>query len=144
MKVLFLDIDGVLNNFKDRNFGEKLSGPACQALNTIIDRVPDLKIVISSSWRLWGTDYMAKLLDKNGVKDALSKVIDCTGNEQGMRGYQIKCWIDRNPSVTNIVILDDESDMGPLLDKLVKPNRYIGLTTADADRAVELLNTPIN
>ena len=139
MKVLFLDVDGVLNNFHMRNFGEAFSPPSCDALNSILDRVPDLKIVISSSWRMWGTDYMQKLLEKNGIKDAKSKVIDITGQEQGIRGYQIQCWLDRNPSVAKFAILDDESDMGPLLDRLVKTNGYVGLTSTDADRVVDLL-----
>lgn len=139
MKVLFLDVDGVLNNFHQRNFGETMSPPSCDALNSILDRVPDLKIVISSSWRMWGTDYMQKLLEKNGIKDAASKVVDITGQEQGIRGYQIQCWLDRNPSVTKFVILDDESDMGPLLSKLVKTNGYVGLTSTDADKVVDAL-----
>jgi HAD domain in Swiss Army Knife RNA repair proteins len=139
MKVLFLDVDGVLNNFHQRNFGETFSPPSCDALNSILDRVSDLKIVISSSWRMWGTDYMRKLLDKNGIKDAMSRVVDITGQEQGIRGYQIQCWLDRNPSVTTFAILDDESDMGPLLSKLVKTNGYVGLTSTDADRVVDLL-----
>jgi hypothetical protein len=144
MKVLFLDIDGVLNNFNMRNFGEVFSQPACEALNSIIDREPDLKIVISSAWRTWGTDYMRKILDKNGVKDALGRVIDVTGQENGIRGYQIQCWLDRNPGTTHMVILDDESDMGPLTDKQIKTNRFVGLTSSDADKAVEVLKTSIN
>jgi len=139
MKVLFLDIDGVLNNYHQRNFGESFSPPSCDALNSILDRVPDLKIVISSSWRMWGTDYMQKLLEKNGIKDAKSKVIDITGNELGNRGFQIHCWLNRNPSVTQFVILDDETDMGPLLTNLVKTNGYVGLTSTEADRVVDAL-----
>ena len=87
---------------------------------------------------------MRKLLDKNGIKGALSRVIDITGKENGIRGYQIQCWLDRNPGVTNMVILDDESDMGPLVTKLVKTNSYVGLTSTDADKAVDELNKPIN
>lgn len=143
MKVLFLDIDGVLNNFKDRNFGEQLSPSSCASLNRIVEQVPDLKIVISSAWRLWGTDYMADLLEKNGVKDAKELVIGCTGNEQGIRGFQIQCWLDRNYKVTNFVILDDESDMGPLVTNLVKTNGFVGLTTADADKAIKVLKKTI-
>jgi HAD domain in Swiss Army Knife RNA repair proteins len=139
MEVLFLDVDGVLNNFHQRNFGEAFSPPSCDALNSILDRLPDLKIVISSSWRMWGLDYMQKLLAKNGVRDAASKVIDLTGQEHGIRGYQIQCWLDRNPNVTKFAILDDESDMGPLLGRLVKTNGYVGLTSTDADRVVDLL-----
>jgi hypothetical protein len=139
MEVLFLDIDGVLNNVHRHTFGGQLATPCCDALNSILDRVPNLKIVISSAWRMWGTDFMRKHLEKNGIKDAATRVIDITGNEQGIRGYQIQCWLDRNPGVTKFVILDDESDMGPLLDRLVKTSSYVGLTSTDADKAVDLL-----
>jgi hypothetical protein len=144
MKVLFLDIDGVMNNFHQRNFGEKLSEPSCDALNTITKRIPDLKIVISSAWRIWGTEYMRELLEKNGIDGASERVIDVTGDENGIRGHQIQCWLDRNPGVTNMVILDDESDMGQLMNKLVKTNSFVGLTSTDADKAVAVLKTPIN
>lgn len=139
MKVLFLDVDGVLNNFHQRNFGEVFSSPSCAALNTIIQAVPDLKIVISSAWRIWGLKYMQNLLTKNGIERADEIVIDLTGREQGIRGYQIQCWLDRNPGVTSFVILDDESDMGELMNKLVKTNSFVGLTTTEAEKAIELL-----
>jgi hypothetical protein len=143
MKVLFLDIDGVLNNFHQRNFGETYSPPACDALNSIIKRTPGLKIVISSAWRRWGTKYMRDVLKKNGIIDAETIVIDCTGDEHGPRGDQIQFWLDRNPGTTNMVILDDESDMGKLMNKLVKTNSFVGLTSSDADKAVEMLKKPI-
>lgn len=143
-EILFLDIDGVLNNYHMRNFGEIFSKPCCEALNTLLKRRPDLKVVISSAWRTWGTAYMQDILLKNGVDASKDRVIDCTGKEQGERGYQIQCWLDRNPGVTNMVIIDDESDMGPLLTHLVKTNRYVGLTSADADKAIEVLSKPIN
>lgn len=143
MKVLFLDIDGVLNNFHQRNFGEKFSQPSCAALNTIIHAVPDLKIVISSAWRIWGVEYMKKVLEKNGV-EKVDNIIDVTGNEHGIRGHQIQCWLDRNPGVTGMVILDDESDMGNLMNKLVKTNSFVGLTTTEAERAIETLAKPMN
>lgn len=141
MKILFLDFDGVLNNFTDRNFGEKLSASACHNLNSLLDRVPDLKIVISSAWRIWGVEYVKQVLTKNGVDS--SRVIDRTGSENGKRGYQIQCWLDRNPGVTNMVIIDDESDMENLMDKLVKTSSFIGLTSKEVSQAIEVLKKPL-
>src|SRR5208283_4739445 len=109
MKILFLDIDGVLNSYNTRNFGEELSPTPCKNLNLLLEKEPDLKIVISSSWRIWGIDYMEKVFSKNGIKSAC-KIIDITGNENGIRGHQIQCWLDRNPGVTNFVIIDDSAD----------------------------------
>ncbi len=142
MKVLMLDVDGVLNNFKERNFGENFSSAACANLNSLLKKVPDLKIVISSAWRMWGLEYMKEVLKKNGIDE--SRVIDVTGNEDGIRGYQIQCWLNRNPGVTNMVIIDDESDMGDLTNKLAKTSSFIGLTSKEVDQAVEILKKPMN
>lgn len=137
MKVLFLDFDGVLNNYKERNFGEKFSVSSCRNLNSLMKKVPDLKIVISSAWRMHGVEYCKSILESNGVNS--DAVIDRTGNEDGPRGYQIKCWLDRNPKVTNFVILDDESDMGELMNKLVKTNGFVGLTSKEVKLALQVL-----
>lgn len=52
LKVLFLDMDGVLNDMKphaNKCYGTK---PSCvREFNRILNAFPDLKIVVSSSWR---------------------------------------------------------------------------------------------
>ena len=141
MKVLFLDIDGVMNNYTSRNFKDKFSVSAVQALNSLLAREPDLKIVISSAWRIWGVNYMKKVFTQNGLDE--SRIIDRTGDENGRRGYQIQCWLDRNPGVTHMVILDDESDMDPFMDKIAKTSMFVGLTSKEVDQAVEVLKKPL-
>lgn len=148
MKVLFLDFDGVINTFGSHSSSiqrgtdpELFSPAACSNLNSLLHKVPELKVVVSSAWRMWGLDHVKKILEKNGIDS--SRVIDITGNERGVRGYQIQCWIDRNPGVTNIVIIDDESDMDNLMNKLVKTSSFIGLTSKDVDLALDVLKTPL-
>lgn len=52
MKILFLDIDGVLNNHEKLESGYcGISQPQAHHLNLILDTFPDLKLVISSAWR---------------------------------------------------------------------------------------------
>lgn len=137
MKILFLDIDGVLNNFKERNFGEVFSANACACLNSLLSRVPDLQIVISSAWRMWGLEYMKAVLQKNGIDS--ERVIGVTDREEGIRGQQIQRWLDANPGVSAFVILDDETDMGDLRNNLIKTSMYVGLTDKEIDDAVQLL-----
>ena len=55
-KILFLDIDGVLNGYD--LFQRKAPYPLSEfneekieLLNSLIDDMPDIKIVLSSSWR---------------------------------------------------------------------------------------------
>lgn len=149
MKVLFLDFDGVINPYGNnlvtagakRTSGELFSKPCCDNLKSLLNKVPDLKIVISSAWRMWGVEYVSGVLAKNGVDG--SRVIDVTGQENGNRGHQIQCWLDRNKDVTNIVIIDDESDMGELMNKLVKTSGFIGLTSKEVDLALEVLEIPL-
>ena len=138
MDIVFLDFDGTINTF---SAGDNFSQAACANLNLLLKQVPEAKIVVSSSWRMWGLPKMKEILAKNGIDK--EKVVDITGDERGIRGYQIQCWLDRNSKVNHIVILDDESDMGDLMKYLVKTNSFIGLTEADVKQAVEVLKTPM-
>lgn len=137
MKVLFLDFDGVLNSRQSQTFWEKrrdqqfwenqmysswegslkeyLAHEFCPiALSNVeelVDRVPDLQVVISSSWRMGETvESLKKIL---APANHLSKaVIDVTPRFQGKpRGAEIQDWLDRHPEVTHYVIVDDDSDM---------------------------------
>ena len=65
-RYLFLDIDGVLNTFRYSNYliendedevdedGALFDPEAVNNLACIIEKVPDVKIIISSTWRLKG------------------------------------------------------------------------------------------
>ena len=133
-KICYLDIDGVLFVYGTYNF----SKAACNNLKKLLEQVPDLKIVICSSWRHLGMDSVKKTLDFHGIdKD---RIIGCTGNEGPPRGLEVRLWMDRNPSVTNYVIIDDEQEFPGLEDHLVRPNGYVGLTSDDIKKAIEILN----
>ena len=52
MKLLFLDIDGVLNNHTPLESGYNgICQHRARLLNIILESVPDLQIVVSSAWR---------------------------------------------------------------------------------------------
>lgn len=137
MKVCFLDFDGCIWSYRTYQF----SPEACKNLNDLLNKQPDLKIVISSSWRKLGIDQCKRTLDKNGIDS--SRVYDITGNEPEGRGKEIQTWLDENPSVTSYVVIDDEtSDMPKLMDRVVKPDRYIGLTKEEVQLALDILKIP--
>lgn len=148
-KVIFLDFDGVLINHKSwyvRSGGHATGDPPCVVeLNRITD-LTGARIVISSSWRI-GTSVaeLRSILLSWGVT---GKVIGKTPRlliESGTlciaqpRGSEIQSWIDKCERVERFVILDDDSDMGPLTPFLVKTKFETGLTTADANRAIAVL-----
>jgi hypothetical protein len=141
MKVLFLDFDGVLNNHKSTvlDDGEIFSKAACKNLRHLMREEPDLLIVVSSSWRHGGLPYVRHVLEKNGINK--DKVIGITGIEPGNRGHQIKCFLDKHPEITSFIIFDDENDMEPLIDKLIKTSSYIGLTSEHVEKAIKLLQS---
>jgi hypothetical protein len=134
MKVIFLDFDGVLIP-GDGSFA--FSKTACKNLNSLLKQVPDLKIVISSSWRSAGIESVKKTLSNNSI-DA-SRVIGATGDEKGERGVQVQAWLDRHPEVAHFVCLDDNTDFSNMMDHLVKTNRSVGLTEADVKKALDIL-----
>ncbi len=152
MKVIFLDIDGVLNphTFNRESQSHTLEPHLVKLLNRILDET-DAKIVISSSWRymilndsmtLNGFDY---LLRTHGVK--AGRIIGYTEEDDqflgSKRSLQIQAWLDANQTVKDWVVIDDVPegmDASPDPMRLVKTDGYIGLTAADADLAIGILN----
>jgi hypothetical protein len=117
MKILFLDIDGVLNSYRScfatGNFPHKpselehfdmiavgLIRKVCEETNT--------KIVLSSTWRM----------NKNWVelKDTLNlPIIDRTpvhysSIRDGQRGEEVREWLTQHPEVKQYAIVDDGND----------------------------------
>lgn len=133
MKILFLDFDGVLNseqskvfwrNQKDQETWEcdmsKWSGGmleyiakeycpiAMSNLEELMRRTPDLKIVVSSSWRTSRTvQELKELFHSKFISDA---IIDKTESFHNIRGEEIQKWLNEHPEVTNkdYVIVDDD------------------------------------
>jgi hypothetical protein len=108
MKIIFLDIDGVLNCQKttERFHGFVSIDPKLvKRLNRILKET-DAKIVLSSTWRLFEDNK--EILEKTGIK-----YIDVTPSFHGLRGEEINDWLSKHPEVDRYVILDDDSDMLP-------------------------------
>lgn len=150
MKVIFLDIDGVLvnrNSFKlprlelaEHRLSYHTADPACVfALNRIVIAT-EARIVVSSVWRGLG---MSRIRDIFKAWEMRAQVIGLTGEiRDAIRGDEIKAWLDANSDVQSFVIIDDDNDMGQLKHRLVETDCMVGLTEADADRAIAILNAP--
>ena len=139
MKVVFLDFDGVLN--PERNYGAdcNFSKAAVKNLNTLLEKEPDLKIVISSAWRHKGIMFCKEVLIKNGV-NSQRRVIGITDmKNDGERGDNIKRFLENRNEINKFVILDDRRDMADLKDNLVKVSPIHGLTEKDVEKALEIL-----
>jgi hypothetical protein len=135
MKILFLDIDGVINNRKtclEPNEFWPIDKYMAFLVGRLVDRV-DAKIVLSSSWRH----------HPDGIKEIekrVGKVFDSTKTFSNTRGEEIKEWLDRHPEVTKYAILDDDSDMLPeQLPNFFKTSFSIGLTDEIINKVEEHL-----
>jgi hypothetical protein len=144
MKVLFLDFDGVLNSaqyFQMRHrknrqppYEEDFCPISCSNLLWILEEVPDLKIVISSSWRL-GTsmEELRKILAREGVPPecVIDKTPDLYKDKHELpRGLEIQKWLDDNQhlGIEKFCIVDDDSDMEHLTEThFVKTNACVGM-----------------
>lgn len=157
LNILFLDIDGVLNyltqdgnNSYNGRFrtGEEIEPKLVKKLNKVFQEIPNLKIVISSSWRgdmkrtIWalkfaGFEYIENIIGRTSSAYAVTKKRYKDESIElkppytllnSRRCEQILKWIIDNPGVSkkinDFVILDDESYdiIGNRGFNLLKPN----------------------
>jgi len=136
MKVVFLDIDGVMNNIRrwPKKAGRTWIDPmAVRRLNKIT-HATDSVIVISSTWRrFWN---VKKILQQAGVRGSIIGSTPFLTNEP--RGSEIQKWLAKH-GAEKFVILDDDSDMGNLREALIKTKWDVGLTDFHVKKAIARL-----
>ena len=163
-KVIFLDIDGVLNTkewhcrmTKDTphdEFGFAFDPIAVSNLAHIIEETGAV-IVISSSWKFHGVPKLRKMweirnlpgtildITPNTVSDEMLLNADLDEMELGVcRGNEIKEWLSRHKDeVSNYVIIDDFEDLlQEQISHSVITNTLIGISESDAEKAIRILN----
>jgi hypothetical protein len=123
MKLLFLDIDGVLNCKTTTERWNGLIGVDRRLASLFLEWLSgkDVGIVLSSTWRLY-----------DDTKAQLSAVglswIGQTPKLRAVRGHEIAQFLNETPGVEAYAILDDCSDMLPeQLPFLVQTRHVHGL-----------------
>lgn len=136
-KVLFLDIDGVLNSRRtviatgyyphcfDENNKKRFDWIAVGMIRELCEK-EGASIVLSSSWRH----------GKNSVHECANgldlPIFDKTPDLLGVRGEEIQDWLNRHPEVTHYAIVDDNSDMlASQADHFVQTSEEDGLSFLD-------------
>lgn len=133
MKVLFLDIDGVMNN-EDLLY--------CEGMNAIgeifLDRLKhivlstDVKIVLSSSWRIGSQHLVADALATRNLE-----LFDITpGDDSVERCEEILEWLNGHPEVINFAILDDNYG-AKVENHFFKTSFFEGLTEEIAEQVIK-------
>lgn len=158
MKLIFLDIDGVLNNTKDvKKYRLFLKGERRvlidiepffyfkKLLKEIEEEKLDVRVVISSSWRLGTTASDWKLLFKHYFNDD-EIIIGRTLHLEQDRGLEIQNFIEmldeKKETVEDYIVIDD--DIEDIIDyvgkrRIVKTSVKRGLTNSDVKKILRKL-----
>ena len=163
-KVIFLDIDGVLNTKwwytqMDRNtpkdkYGYAFDPRSVANLKKILDET-GADIVISSSWKSFGLSELEEMWQERGLP---GKLIGITPNSVSdemllnadldhmelfhIRGMEIKEWLDKHgKNVSHYVIIDDMDNMlQEQQPHFVWIDPEVGITEGNAVQAIMVLN----
>ena len=183
MKIIFLDIDGVLNcenaykrgecnyikwNWEDgtEDHHQSFCSWSKNWLNKLIDET-DAKIVISSTWRSSGIEFMKKVWE---LEEMHGEIIGITPNFRGdingytiPRGCEIDKWLEDNDfshinwdkdyqlnymnksGIDNYIIIDDDADMlygqrNHFIHVLPSPRNKNGFDEKHYEEALKKLN----
>lgn len=161
MKIIFLDIDGVLNVIPQGFdiYGSIFHQHFIDNLHKIISET-GAKIVLSSSWRFNGIESIREMWNYRKLPgeivditpfDIIEKDDHLSFIENAERGHEIQRWIDEN-KVDKYVILDDDIDMlSSQMNNFVRTsgNKHhydcidigYGLTDICTDKAIKILNS---
>lgn len=160
MKVIFLDIDGCLSHsLRDEDlyhdhFADKdipVDEDNLAAFKSVVDRVPDAKVVWSTDWRffdepLWHDRWKNPRLYLESLPWMAGRVVGKTPCKMSSEHFHdIKWWLDDHPGVDRYVVIEDSyfpAEWFGIERHVVKCDPGIGLTAEGADEAVRLLTEP--
>ncbi len=162
MKVIFLDIDGVLNSQAWGKYGHGLDpsdggkcsqetlkwDPAAVANLRQIVAETGAQIVVSSSWRGYrdkAVENWQRMFACYGWPDVpvIGETPDLNRMVNGIyvskiRGDECAAWMALHPEVTHYVCIDDDADFLPGQSCVFTDHRW-GLTSLEARQAIRLL-----
>ena len=151
IKVLFLDVDGVLNSYNGliKRGGQGLMDIYIEhekLLEDLVDRT-EVKIVLSSTWRLGKSiDQIRSFFRFKTLQEAIIdktpdhlKLYNFEGKDTS-RGTEIQEWlVTKGSNVEDFIILDDNDDMCPYMDKLIQTDFNYGFTYIQYLEALDIL-----
>lgn len=160
MKVLFLDVDGVLNSNRRRleiGSGEYLDEEKVKLLSAIV-RQTGAAVVLHSGWRFWFNEALepvrreavnlSSLLAKYGVRiydktpDFSNEPIRKAKKFSLVKADEILSWLENHSGVENYIVLDDlDLHNERLARRQIQTDSADGLTKGDVSRAVQMLNS---
>lgn len=145
-KILFLDIDGVLNSkiyykyiYKPEE-GHSRFDPYCVVLIKRLVEEFLLKIVITSTWRNGIAERLMNELEESKLIPYLHEDWHTPILRPVNRGREIQLWLDEHPEIIDYIIIDDNENLLEYqLNKFVKTDSYAGMAQMQYQQARNLL-----
>jgi len=146
-KILFLDIDGVLNsklyykNSFNANEDHSRFDPYSVLLVKKLVEEFSLKIVITSHWRNGMVNRLMHELKRNDLLEHLHSDSFTPVIRPAQRGLEIRLWLDEHSEVTEYVIIDDtENILDNQITRFVKTSSFAGMIDEHYNQAREILS----
>ena len=132
MRVIFLDIDGVLNCAGEEEAAQRLVKPRQDLIALLDDLIcrTGAQIVLASTWRC--DPKAVEVARRTGLK--FIDTLDAHGS--GERGEFIRQWLSKHPEVQSYVVVDDHASENAGLP-LFQCKTDVGLTSDLVEDIVE-------
>ena len=143
MKVLFLDIDGVVCLHKDKDWDneeEIFDADCCRKLQEIVSAT-GCKLVLSSSWRLFPESIRSMFRQLKPFGITRENFLGRTPL-RGERGDEIMAYLKKRPQIETFVALDDERFYSRAFpkDRLILTKPESGITEIIKEACIRKLN----
>jgi hypothetical protein len=161
-KVIFLDIDGVLNsNFwnadhqREISDGKYIDTEKVRLLSDLVKK-SEASLILHSGWRFWfdadvqptrpEAAYLTSLLNNEGMTvagmtpDLTTEEIRRTKKFSKVKADEILKWLENHPETDSWVVLDDLELHNEIIAKCqIMTDPEQGLTEADVEKALGIL-----
>ncbi len=137
MKVLFLDIDGVVNSRRSSMRAGRIVGIDPDLADRVRRIIAETgcEVVLSSTWRLWEENVAEVRAEVTPELYGLTPSIPWSP-----RGDEVAQWLADHPEVTRYAIVDDNDDFAPD-QPLFRTSWEVGITDEVADAVIAYLNS---
>lgn len=142
MKVIFLDFDGVINNYEEEPINMK-----CLLILKEIIKVTGAKVVVTSSNKYSFQDYGKPYFESNCYNNYVKKlndegiyIYDFTPSIGHNREKEIQVYLELHPEINEFLILDDDYFFDRWNGHQIYVDLDCGITCDDIKTSIDILN----
>lgn len=141
MKIIFLDIDGVLNNDNHiYHYGNNYIDNNLLNLFVAVLKSTKSEVVLSCGWKI--NDFKLKTLTDKLSRFEINILDIINSNKDGWINAQeeIKKWLKNHPQVSKYCIISSDFDVGQGLKNFFRTDSELGLTEDSSIDVIDYMN----